>query len=152
MADTQPLSPTGPEIIAVLRPLYASDEAASMGAADDLRTARAVLARWGQPAHSGEPVAWRYVPSKVWGEFVYTKDPKRAQHARDNGIDVQPVFTTPQPTQAQAGARKRDDVLIRQCMEALECAGAYTALIDDISLSAIQEAYKAARARLEGKP
>lgn len=46
----------------------------------------------------------------------------------------------------------QDEALIRQCMEALECAGAYTALIDDISLSAIQEAYKAASARLEGKP
>lgn len=74
------------------------------GAPGVLAFARAVLAKWGQPAHSGEPVAWRYVPSKAWGEFVYTEDPKRAQHARDNGIDVQPVFTTPQPTQAQAGA------------------------------------------------
>lgn len=52
----------------------------------------------------------------------------------------------------EAEVRKQDDALIRQCMEALECAGAYTALIDDISLSAIQEAYKAASARLEGKP
>lgn len=52
----------------------------------------------------------------------------------------------------EAEARKRDDVLIRQCMEALECAGAYTALIDDFSLSAIQEAYEAASARLESKP
>lgn len=52
----------------------------------------------------------------------------------------------------EAEVRKQDEALIRQCMEALECAGAYTALIDDISLSAIQEAYKAASARLEGKP
>ena len=44
-----------------------------------------------------------------------------------------------------------DEALIKQCMDALECAGAYTALIDDISLAAIQDAYKAARARLEGK-
>ncbi len=67
--------------------------------------ARAALAKWGAPpAVAGEPIAWRYMPSKVWGEFVYTEDPKRAQHARDNGIDVQPVFTAPQPTQAQAGA------------------------------------------------
>lgn len=29
---------------------------------------------------------------------------------------------------------------------------AYTALIDDISLGAIQDAYRAARARLEGEP
>lgn len=67
--------------------------------------ARAVLAKWGTPpAGAGEPVAWRYVPSKVWGKFVYTEDPKRAQYARDIGIDVQPIFTTPQPTQVQAGA------------------------------------------------
>lgn len=52
----------------------------------------------------------------------------------------------------EAEVRKQDEALIRQCMEALECAGAYTALIDDYSLAAIQEAYKAARARLEGRP
>lgn len=52
----------------------------------------------------------------------------------------------------EAEVRKQDEALIRQCVEALECAGAYTALIDDYSLAAIQEAYKAARARLEGKP
>lgn len=49
----------------------------------------------------------------------------------------------------EAEVHKDDEALIRKCMEALECAGAYTALIDDISLSAIQEAYKAASARLE---
>ena len=52
----------------------------------------------------------------------------------------------------EAEVRKQDEALIRQCMEALECAGAYTALIDDFSLSAIQEAYEAASARLDGKP
>ena len=46
-------------------------------------------------------------------------------------------------------ANQSDEALIKQCMDALECAGAYTALIDDISLAAIQDAYKAARARLE---
>ncbi len=51
-----------------------------------------------------------------------------------------------------APTAQSDEALIKQCMDALECAGAYTALIDDYSLAAIQEAYKAARARLEGKP
>lgn len=58
-------------------------------------------------------------------------------------------FACPLCTKQQPSS---DEVLIRQCMEALECAGAYTALIDDFSLAAIQEAYKAARARLEEKP
>ena len=51
----------------------------------------------------------------------------------------------------ESEVRKDDEALIKQCMDALECAGAYTAPIDDYSLAAIQEAYKAARARLEGK-
>ena len=81
------------------------------------------LERATPPVVAGEPVAWRYVPSKVWGEFVYTEDPKRAQHARDNGIDVQPVFTTPQPTQAQAGAVPLTDEQLAEIMrETWGCA------------------------------
>ena len=56
--------------------------------------ARAVLARWGQPAHSGEPVAWLdpWTGAKVTTDYdAYGK----------HGI---PLYTTPQPTQAQAGA------------------------------------------------
>lgn len=41
-----------------------------------------------------------------------------------------------------------DETLIRQCMDALECAGAYTALIDDYSLAAIQDAFRACQIRL----
>ena len=56
--------------------------------------ARAVLARWGQPAHSGEPVAWLdpWTGAKVTTDYdAYGK----------HGI---PLYTTQQPTQAQAGA------------------------------------------------
>lgn len=103
---------TEPTAIAQLRHLYQNmvngavrDTASAKRIAEGLLApAIEALERGTPPAVAGEPVAWRYVPSKVWGEFVYTEDPKRAQHARDNGIDVQPVFTTPQPTQAQAGA------------------------------------------------
>lgn len=56
--------------------------------------ARAVLARWGQPAHSGEPVAWLdpWTGAKVTTDYdAYGK----------HGI---PLYTTQQPTQPQAGA------------------------------------------------
>ena len=48
---------------------------------DALDFARAVLAKWGQPAHSGEPVAWMrdwdvYDPSNSGPEFSHTKKSK----------------------------------------------------------------------------
>lgn len=56
--------------------------------------ARAVLAKWGQPAHSGEPVAWL---SPWRADKVTTDYDAYGKH----GI---PLYTAPQPTQAQAGA------------------------------------------------
>ena len=56
--------------------------------------ARAVLAKWGQPAQAAEPVAWLdpWTGTKVTTDYdAYGK----------HGI---PLYTTPQPTQAQAGA------------------------------------------------
>lgn len=50
--------------------------------------------------------------------------------------------------QVCAPVKTSDEALIRQCMDALECAGAYTALIDDYSLAAIQDAFKACQRRL----
>ena len=63
--------------------------------------ARAVLAKWAtQPA-----VAWRYRPSAVWDDYVLTDDTGKAARARANGLHVEALcLTTPQPTQAQAGA------------------------------------------------
>ena len=58
--------------------------------------ARAVLAKWGQPAQVAEPVAWLdpWTGTKVTTDYdAYGK----------HGI---PLYTTPQPTQAQADARK----------------------------------------------
>ena len=51
--------------------------------------ARAVLARWGQPAHSGEPVAWL----SPWRADHVTTDPDAyGKH----GI---PLYTAPQPVE-----------------------------------------------------
>ena len=41
--------PTDDELLASVRHFYGDQTAADMGAKDDLRTARAVLARWGHP-------------------------------------------------------------------------------------------------------
>ncbi len=43
-----------------------------------------------------EPVAWRYVPSKVWGDQVVTQDPKTVQLAREYGRDVEGLYTADQ--------------------------------------------------------
>ena len=48
-------------------------------------------------------------------------------------------------------AIQSDDALIKQCMDALECAAAYTALIDEYSRASIQEALEACRTRLGGQ-
>ena len=61
--------------------------------------ARAVLAKWGTPpAVAGEPVAWMGTYDKT--DLYYRKPPQ---------ADVVPLYATPQPTQAQAGAVPLDE-------------------------------------------
>lgn len=80
--DTQ-LVPTDAEIVELMRDGYNcryNDEA------DHIDFARAVLARWGQPARSGEPVAWLdpWTSTKVTTDYdAYGK----------HGI---PLYTAPQ--------------------------------------------------------
>ena len=57
--------------------------------------ARAVLAKWGQPAVAAEPVAWMS-PGKERLEF--------SRQDTVYGSHTIPLYTTPQPTQPQAGA------------------------------------------------
>ena len=80
--------------------------------------ARAVLAKWGTPAVAGEPVAW--LSTDCIGEryLCFTK-PKDLNPARPL------VFgdTTPQPTQAQAGAVPLTDEQLAEIMrETWGCA------------------------------
>lgn len=63
--------------------------------------ARAVLAKWGTPAGAGEVVAWM-------DDFGNTF-PLAANKGAGSWLDAhkrnwKPLYTTPQPTQAQAGA------------------------------------------------
>jgi hypothetical protein len=54
LAQPEPVAPTDEELLASVRHFYGDQTAADMGAEDDLRTARAVPARWGTPAIAAE--------------------------------------------------------------------------------------------------
>lgn len=61
--------------------------------------ARAVLAKWGQPAQAAAPVAWYEYNADLDAWFLaYSHNPKAKTRPLVFGD------TTPQPTQAQAGA------------------------------------------------
>jgi hypothetical protein len=60
------------------------DEASAIGLWN-ARTQAAVLA----DRESRKVVAWRYMPSPTWGEYVITQDPKVAEVARSMGVDVE---------------------------------------------------------------
>jgi hypothetical protein len=57
---------TAEELLASVRHFYGDQTAADMGAEDDLRTARAVLARWGTPAIQPVPVSERLPGPDDW--------------------------------------------------------------------------------------
>lgn len=56
-----------------------------------------VIERWNTRAQaavladreSRKVVAWRYMPSPTWGEYVITQDPKVAEVARSMGVEVE---------------------------------------------------------------
>jgi hypothetical protein len=59
LAQPEPVAPPDEALLASVRHFYGDQAAADMGAEDDLRTARAVLARWGTPANQPVPVSER---------------------------------------------------------------------------------------------
>ena len=72
-----------------------------------IKFARAVLAKWGTPPAVEEPFGWLYewTHSSATGraDETYTGFTKDEQHARKHD-NCRAVYTTPQPTQTQAGA------------------------------------------------
>ena len=85
--------PTDDEIVA-LADATRTAEGGANGYILPISFARAVLAKWGTPpAVAGEPVAWMGTYDKT--DLYYRKPPQ---------ADVVPLYATPQPTQAQAGA------------------------------------------------
>lgn len=88
--DTQPLAPTDAEIWQLWMPMVRK------GVADPVDFARAVLARWGQPAHSGEPVyAFR---RKGLDDFCTCTEKRYAElSAKPNLFETRIFYTAPKP-------------------------------------------------------
>lgn len=75
---------------------------------------RAVLAKWGTPAGAGEPVMWAFQDSEGrWRDASHT----------EHSAGMKPLYPTPQPTQAQAGAVPLTSEQERAIREAYESAG-----------------------------
>ncbi len=49
---------------------------------------------------SRKVVAWRYMPSPTWGEYVITQDPKVAEVARSMGVEVE-ALTVKAPSKVE---------------------------------------------------
>ncbi len=127
--------PTDAEIIALMRDgnnCNYNDEA------EHIDFTRAVLARWGQPAHSGEPVAWLdpWTGTKVTTDYdAYGK----------HGI---PLYTAPQP----APAPLSDDTdRLRQALERIEGASMSMYATRSDMLEHCQDIARAALAAQGGK-
>jgi hypothetical protein len=71
---------------------------------------RAALA---QQEQEQEPVAWRWVPSKVWHDYVLSDDPEQAKLAREHGIEVQCLYTHPPRREWQSLSEEEIDDLSR---------------------------------------
>ena len=84
--------------------------------------ARAVLAKWGNPAVAGEPVfAFR---RKGLDDFCTCTEERYAElSAKPNLFETRIFYTAPQPTQAQAGAVPLTDEQLAEMMrETWGCA------------------------------
>lgn len=98
MADTRPLAPTDAELM----------DLGHECELDAIAFGRAVLAKWGtpQPVVGVEPAQWQKRHQlRTNGEWENTNE-HDAKWWRDNsqGWEIRALYTTPQPTQAQAGA------------------------------------------------
>lgn len=111
---------------------------------------RASLDKWGQPAHSGEPVAWYEYNGDLDAWFLaYSHNPK----AKTRPL----VFGDAAPRAIEAEVRKEDEALIRQLVDALEqsqpyvesCANGKRVQGWGEQLDRAQDAINAARSRLE---
>ena len=78
---------------------------------DALGFARAVLAKWGTPAGAGEPFGYFHQllnhegkGNGVWLGAAERKVVEQAHVPGETSEEIVTLYTTPQPTQAQAGA------------------------------------------------
>jgi hypothetical protein len=90
------------------------------------KNAQPKLEDWGygpHESHSSQPkaekqgsVAWRWIPSEVWGTYVLSDDHEKAELAKEHGIKVEPLYTHPQPKQPLTD-EQIDDIWNRYCDE-----------------------------------
>ena len=97
--------------------VYQDDETAIWEITDPslMKLVHDALAKWGQPAQAAEPVAWQYrsMPDVGGMWFDCTKERADLCAAHPERWEVRALYTTPQPTQAQAGAVPQYRLLVR---------------------------------------
>ena len=83
------------------------------GKDDTYSLARAVLAKWGQPAHAGEPFGYFHQllnhegkGNGVWLGAAERKVVEQAHTPGETSEEIVALYTTPQPTQTQPVARE----------------------------------------------
>ena len=83
------------------------------GKDDAYSLARAVLAKWGQPAHAGEPFGYFHQllnhegkGNGVWLGAAGRKVVEQAHTPGETSEEIVALYTTPQPTQTQPVARE----------------------------------------------
>jgi hypothetical protein len=115
--------PTDAEIIA-LADETRTGEPGREGYILPINFARAVLAKWGQPAHSGEPVAWLdpWTGTKVTTDYdAYGK----------HGI---PLYTAPQPVAREKMTNAHIRAMLNKHPPEDVCDWSYRLGIDDAEL------------------
>ena len=100
MTNIQPLAPTDKQ----LEDFAVEEQFLLFCDADEFtQIARAVLAKWGQPAHSGEPVAWL----SPWRADQVTTD---YDAYGEHGI---PLYTAPKPVEREPLTDEAVDLLCK---------------------------------------
>ena len=64
---------------------------------------REVLAQPERPAVQAKPVAWRWKPSEVFGDYVLSTSNDKVLTAESFGMSIEPLFTHPAPAREWVG-------------------------------------------------
>jgi hypothetical protein len=84
-----------PEYLALYDRVISSVAKALASEANHAPTEREQPAPVAEPHKQQEPVAWRWVPSKVFPDYVISDDPEKARSATSHGMNIEPLYTSP---------------------------------------------------------